>query len=68
MKYEKLAKLIINKRLEKNLSLHEAAKVIGISYITLWKIEDGYTKLNYQTTNKIANFLEIEAKEVRDLL
>lgn len=68
MKYEKLAKLIINKRLEKNLSLHEAAKVIGISYLTLWKIEGGYTKLNYQTTSKIATFLEISTNEVRELL
>ena len=67
MKYEKLAKMIINKRLERNLSLSAAAKEIGICYLTLWKIENGYTQLNYQTTNKLAQFLEISVKEVRDL-
>lgn len=68
MKYEKLAKMIMNKRLERNLSLEDASKVIGISYLTLWKIEDGYTKISYETTRKLAVFLEITEKEVRESL
>lgn len=64
----KLSKVIIKKRMDKNLSLQEAAKVIGISYLTLWKLENDYNQLSYETTRKIAAFLEITEKEVRDLL
>lgn len=64
-----LAKAMINKRLEKNLSMTAAAKEIGIDYVTLWKIESkGYTNISYETIGKIARFLKITEKEVRDLL
>ena len=65
---QKLAKAIIKKRMDKNLSLENAAKEIGISYLTLWKLESGYNQLSYETTRKIAIFLGITEKEVRDLL
>ena len=56
---QKLAKAIIKKRMDKNLSLENAAKEIGISYLTLWKLESGYNQLSYETTRKIAIFLGI---------
>ena len=66
---DKLSKMLMNKRMEKNLNLHEAAKEIGIDYVTLWKIESkGYTNISYETARKIAKFLEITEKEVRETL
>ena len=67
-KGKKLSRVLIEKRMEKNLSIAEAAKEIGISYLSLWKIEDGYSQLSYETVKKIANFLGISVKEVRDIL
>ena len=68
MKKDKLAKAVITKRIDKNLSLEECARQIGISYLTMWKIEDGYTSLSYETIKKIASFLEVSEKEVRGML
>lgn len=65
-KYD-LARAISQKRFERNLSLTKASELIGISYVTLWRLENGYTKITYSTCSKLANFLEISEKEVRDL-
>lgn len=68
-KGETLAKAIISKRMERNLSMSRAAKEIGVDFVTIWKIESkGYTNLRYDTVSKVAKFLEITEKEVRDLL
>lgn len=65
---QKLAKAIIKKRMDKNLSIQQAADEVGVSYFTYWKLENGYNQLSYETTRKIAIFLGITEKEVRDLL
>lgn len=66
---KRLAKMLINKRLEKNLNQTEAANLIGIDRTTLWKIETkNKTNLSYVTIRKIAAFLEISEKDVRELL
>lgn len=63
-----LAQMIKNKRLEKNLSMVKAAELIGINYVTLWRIETRkITDITYNTIEKLAAFLEISEKEVRDL-
>ena len=60
--------MIKNKRLEKNLSMVKAAELIGINYVTLWRIETRkITDITYNTIEKLAAFLEISEKEVRDL-
>ena len=66
---ETLAKAVLNKRINKNLSMTQAARQIGISYVAYWKIEsNGYTNLRYDTISKIAKFLEITEVQVRELL
>lgn len=68
-KGETLAKAMISKRMERNMSMSAASKEIGVDFVTLWKIESkGYTNLRYDTINKVAKFLEISEKEVRELL
>ena len=63
-----LAQVMTKKRMELNLNLKDTAKKIGIDYVTLWKIESkGYTNLSYDTVGKLAVFLKISEKEVRDL-
>ena len=68
MKINKLARAVTNKRFEKNLSLQAAADEIEVSYLTLWKIENGYSNISYETTRKLAIFLEKTTAEVRELL
>lgn len=66
---KKLSKIVQNKRLEDNLNVHEAANKIGISYLTLWNIENSdYTNLSYKTINKLAIWLKCEPKDIRNLL
>ena len=60
---------IKQKRLEKNLSINQAAAEIGICYLTLWNIENvDYRKLSYNTINKLARWLEMTPQEVREML
>ena len=69
MRETKLVRMIRQRRFEKNLSLHEAAKEIGIGYVTLWQIETtDYRKISYKTIGKLATWLEISPNEVREML
>ena len=64
-----LSKVLIKKRLEKNLSMKKAAEEIGISYVSLWRIETKCcTAINYATVGKLAKFLGMSEKAVRDLI
>ena len=63
-----LAKLLYNKRMEKSISMTEAAEEIGISYVSYWRYETlGNSNISYKTAKKLALFLEIPAKEILDL-
>lgn len=69
MRETKLVRTIKNKRLEKNLSLTQAAGEIGICYVTLWQIENAdYRKISYRTIGKLAAWLEVTPNEVREML
>lgn len=66
---ETLSKVLTRKRMDENLSLVKAAKITGISRVLLWKMEaKGYTNISYETIDKLAKFLGITTKQVRELL
>lgn len=65
---QKLSKVLYNKRMEKNLSMEKAAKEIGINYVTYWRLEtSGVVNISFNTISKLAAWLEISERDVRDL-
>nr|WP_297934614.1 helix-turn-helix transcriptional regulator [uncultured Lachnoclostridium sp.] len=58
---------LIKKREEKGLSLSEASKICNISYVTLYRIEQGYNPPSERTLFRLCElygFEILEAKEV----
>jgi len=51
-------------RIERNLTLKEVAKIIGISYQQIQKYELGDNELSITAMKKIAAALEIDACEI----
>jgi len=63
-----LAKTLYNKRFEKGLSMTEAAKEIGVNYVTYWRFETlGVTNISYKSAKKLAIYLDMPIKDVYDL-
>lgn len=59
----KLNRLVIARK-NKNLTQKEAAKLIGISYSTLTKLETGFRGASDKTKILIANFYDSTVQEI----
>ena len=60
MEKENLVNLIVDYRVRNNLTIKEMAKRCGISWLTLWNIENSKHKLLRTTERKILNVIENE--------
>ena len=60
MERENLVNLIVDYRARNNLTIKEMAKMCGVSWLTLWNIENGKHKLLRTTERKILNVIEQE--------
>jgi DNA-binding XRE family transcriptional regulator len=55
-----LVDLIVGYRARNNLTIKEMAEKCGVSWLTLWNIENGKHKLLRTTERKILNVIENE--------
>ena len=46
------------------LTLRELGEVSGVSYNTIWRLENGYTQARPSTIRKLASALGVEAEEL----
>ena len=51
-------------RRERVLSLRELEQMSGVSYNTIWRLEDGRQGAHPRTLRKLAQALEVEPKEL----
>ena len=51
-------------REENVLSQRELACLAEVSYVTVWRLENGYTEAHPQTIRKIAGVFGVKAKEL----
>jgi transcriptional regulator with XRE-family HTH domain len=54
------------KRLREDLVLsqRELARMAGLTHMTVWRLENGYTEAHPQTIRKIAGVLGVEPREL----
>jgi transcriptional regulator with XRE-family HTH domain len=54
------------KRLRKDrvLSQRELARMAGLTHVTVWRLENGFTEAHPQTIRKIAKALGVEPREL----
>lgn len=60
MENKELVDLIVDYRVRNNLTMKEMAKLCGITYNTLFNIENGKFKTQRTTIRKILNVIESE--------
>ena len=51
-------------REDKVLSQRELARMAGLTHVTVWRLENGFTEAHAQTIRKIANVLGVESREL----
>jgi transcriptional regulator with XRE-family HTH domain len=51
-------------REENVLSQRELARLAGVSYVTVWRLENGFKYARPQTIRKIAGVLGVEPREL----
>jgi transcriptional regulator with XRE-family HTH domain len=51
-------------REENVLSQRELARLAGVSYVTVWRLENGFKYAHPQTIRKIAGVLGVEPREL----
>lgn len=62
-----LSEIVKNKRTEMNVSLQTLAAIIGVNYVTIWKIEnENYAKLSYKTINRLSDWLGITPADFKN--
>jgi DNA-binding XRE family transcriptional regulator len=60
MEKEKMIDLIVDYRVRNNLTMRQMAELCGITYNTLFNIENGKYKTQRTTIRKILNVIESE--------
>ena len=51
-------------REDRVLSQRELARMAGLTHVTVWRLENGFTQAHAQTIRKIANVLGVEPREL----
>src|SRR3712207_5750482 len=51
-------------REDRVLSQRELARMAGLTHVTVWRLENGFTEAHAQTIRKIANVLGVEPREL----
>jgi DNA-binding XRE family transcriptional regulator len=51
-------------REDRVLSQRELARMAGLTHVTIWRLENGFTEAHAQTIRKIANVLGVEPREL----
>ena len=51
-------------REDRVLSQRELARIAGLTHVTVWRLENGFTEAHAQTIRKIANVLGVEPREL----
>jgi transcriptional regulator with XRE-family HTH domain len=51
-------------RKENVLSQRELARMAGVSYVTVWRLENGFKHAHPQTIRKVAGVLGVEPREL----
>ena len=51
-------------REDRVLSQRELARMAGLTHVTVWRLENGFTEAHAQTIRKLAEVLEVEPREL----
>ena len=51
-------------REDRVLSQRELARMAGLTHVTVWRLENGYTEAHAQTIRKLAEVLGVEPREL----
>ena len=51
-------------REDRVLSQRELARMAGLTHVTIWRLENGFTEAHAQTIRKLAEVLEVEPREL----
>jgi DNA-binding XRE family transcriptional regulator len=51
-------------REDRVLSQRELARMAGLTHVTVWRLENGYTEAQAQTIRKLAEVLGVEPREL----
>ena len=51
-------------REDRVLSQRELARIAGLTHVTVWRLENGFTGAHAQTIRKLAEVLEVEPREL----
>ena len=51
-------------REDRVISQRELARMAGLTHVTVWRLENGYTEAHAQTIRKLAEVLEVEPREL----
>jgi transcriptional regulator with XRE-family HTH domain len=51
-------------REDRVLSQRELARMAGLTHVTVWRLENGFTQAHAQTIRKLAEVLQVEPKEL----
>jgi transcriptional regulator with XRE-family HTH domain len=51
-------------REDRVLSQRELARMAGLTHVTLWRLENGFTEAHAQTIRKLAEVLGVEPREL----
>ena len=51
-------------RKDRVLSQRELARMAGLTHVTVWRLENGFTEAHAQTIRKLAEVLGVEPREL----
>ena len=51
-------------REDRVLSQRELARIAGLTHVTVWRLENGFTEAHAQTIRKLAEVLGVESREL----